>query len=174
MPLWERRSSSTRRTRGKTGERMRLTQLAGALPSVRSLTGDDVEVGGIVADSREVQPGNPFVAVTGVSVNEHTFIAETIVKGAVSAVGRMLCQMRSGAVPSPGIFTYVQVGDFREALDWLCVAWHGFPSRQVALAGVTATDGKRTTINLVDPTLSLGRQVKDDPYSQCPYRRLQC
>ena len=47
---------------------MRLTDLAAALPSVLSLTVDDVDVGGIVDDSRDVRPGNLFVAATSKSL----------------------------------------------------------------------------------------------------------
>jgi len=41
------------------------------------------------------------------------------------------------------------VADGRAALGWLSAAWHGHPSRRLALAGVTGTDGKSTTANLL-------------------------
>ncbi|MGD2176530.1 MAG: UDP-N-acetylmuramoyl-L-alanyl-D-glutamate--2,6-diaminopimelate ligase, partial [Anaerolineae bacterium] len=44
---------------------------------------------------------------------------------------------------------YVQVLSAREAWGWLCAAWHDFPSRKMTLIGITGTDGKTTTVNLV-------------------------
>ena len=132
---------------------MRLTDLAAALPSVLSLTGDDVDVSGIVADSRDVRPGNLFVAVRGVSLDGHVFVAESIARGAVAAVGEMPRRKLAGTVPPAGSFSYVQVGNSREAWGWLCASWHCFPSRTMTLVGVTGTDGKTTTVNLIDSIL---------------------
>jgi UDP-N-acetylmuramoyl-L-alanyl-D-glutamate--2,6-diaminopimelate ligase len=44
---------------------------------------------------------------------------------------------------------YVQVTDSRQAWAWLAAAWHGHPSRQLQLIGVTGTDGKTTTVRLI-------------------------
>ena len=44
---------------------------------------------------------------------------------------------------------FVQVIDGRAALAWLSAAWHGHPSRSMALVGITGTDGKTTTANLL-------------------------
>ena len=132
---------------------MRLTELAAALLSVCSLTGDDVDVSGIVADSRLVQPGNLFVAVPGVDVDGHQFLAEAVTRGAAAAVGEIPLSELPGERPSPGSFTYIRVPDSREAWGWLCAASHGFPSRKMTLVGVTGTDGKTTTVSLIDAIL---------------------
>ncbi len=125
---------------------MRLTRLITALPAVLSRTGGDVEIHTIAADSRQVQPGDLFVAIPGVSVDGHRFIAEAIAEGAVAVVGERPPQELSAPWPA---FTYVQVPNAREAWGWLCATWHGFPSRKMTLVGVTGTDGKTTTTNLV-------------------------
>ena len=49
----------------------------------------------------------------------------------------------------PAAVTYVQVADGRAALAWLSAAWYGNPSRSMALVGITGTDGKTTTANLL-------------------------
>ena len=52
------------------------------------------------------------------------------------------------------------VPDGREALAWLSAAWHGFPSRKMTVVGITGTDGKTTTVNLLYEILrTAGRQV---------------
>jgi len=118
-----------------------------ALPTVLSWTGGNVEVHGVVADSRRVCPGDLFVAIPGLNVDGHRFIAEAVSEGAVAVVGERAPQELPG-LPW-GAFTYVRVPDAREAWGWLCAAWYGFPSRKMTLIGVTGTDGKTTTVNLI-------------------------
>ncbi|MDY7076531.1 MAG: UDP-N-acetylmuramoyl-L-alanyl-D-glutamate--2,6-diaminopimelate ligase, partial [Chloroflexota bacterium] len=126
---------------------MRLKDLLDALPTILGSTGGDVEVHGIAADSRQVRAGDIFVAIPGVSVDGHRFIAEAVNKGAVAVV----CERDPQELPGLawGAFTYVRVPDAREAWGWLCAAWHDFPSRKMTLVGVTGTDGKTTTVNLI-------------------------
>ncbi len=126
---------------------MRLNDLLDTLPTVLGQIGGDVEIHGIAADSRHVRPGDLFVAIPGVSVDGHRFIAEAVVEGAVAVVGERAPQELPG-LPW-GAFTYVRVPDAREAWGWLCTAWHDFPSRKMTLVGVTGTDGKTTTVSLI-------------------------
>lgn len=44
---------------------------------------------------------------------------------------------------------YVQLEDARHSLTWLAAAFHGFPARKLTVIGVTGTDGKTTTSNLL-------------------------
>lgn len=101
----------------------------------------DVEIAGIVMDSRQVQPGDLFVALSGGTADGHGFIPDAIRSGASAVVGT---QALGGlAVP------YIQVVDGRAALARLAAAWHGFPARKLTVIGVTGTDGKTTTSNLI-------------------------
>jgi len=131
---------------------MRLTRLISALPAALARIGGDVEVHGITADSRQVRPGDLFVAYSGVNVDGHLFIAEAVANGAVAVVGERAPRELPG-LPW-GAFTYVRVPDAREAWGWLCAAWRDFPSRKMTLVGVTGTDGKTTTVNLIHAILS--------------------
>ncbi len=128
----------------QTGQLKRLIE---SLPAILGQVGGDVEIGGIAADSRRVRPGDLFVAVTGVNVDGHQFIAQAVVEGAVAVVGERAPQ----ELPDLpwGAFTYVHVPDAREALGWLCAAWHGFPARRMTVVGVTGSEGKTTVVNLV-------------------------
>ncbi|MEE8390446.1 MAG: UDP-N-acetylmuramoyl-L-alanyl-D-glutamate--2,6-diaminopimelate ligase [Anaerolineae bacterium] len=126
---------------------MQLTRLITALPTVLSQTDGDVEIHDIAVDSRRARPGDLFVAIPGVSVDGHRFIAEAVEKGAVAVVGERSLQKLP--VSPVGTFTYVRVPNAREAWGWLCATWHDFPSRKMTLVGVTGTDGKTTTVHLI-------------------------
>jgi len=123
-----------------------LSHLLEALPTVLARAGGDVEVHGVTADSRRVKPGDLFVAIPGVNVDGHRFIPQALEAGAAAVVGERTVEDLPG---SPAHTAYVQVPDAREAWGWLCAAWHHFPSREMTLIGVTGTDGKTTTVNLV-------------------------
>jgi UDP-N-acetylmuramoyl-L-alanyl-D-glutamate--2,6-diaminopimelate ligase len=125
----------------------RLENLLKVLDIVHEQIEGDVLIHAITVDSRQVNPGDLFVAIPGVSVDGHHFIAEAVQKGAVAVVGERALSELSDC--SPGDFTYVRVSNAREAWGWMCAAWHNFPSRKMTLTGVTGTDGKTTTVNLV-------------------------
>jgi UDP-N-acetylmuramoyl-L-alanyl-D-glutamate--2,6-diaminopimelate ligase len=99
------------------------------------------EVTAVTADSRQVRPGALFVAIRGATADGHRFIADAIARGAVAIVGADPLE----ALPVP----YLHVADTRAALAVLAAAFYGFPSRQLSLVGVTGTDGKTTTCNLI-------------------------
>jgi len=127
-----------------------LSELLAALPQA-TLHGDPkVLITGITEDSREVKPGNLFVAYRGMAVDGHQFIAEAIQREAAAVVVEEAKEEGSLCFPplSPA-FPFVHVPSGREALAHLCAAWHGFPARRMAMIGVTGTDGKTTTVNLI-------------------------
>ncbi|TET52567.1 MAG: UDP-N-acetylmuramoyl-L-alanyl-D-glutamate--2,6-diaminopimelate ligase, partial [Anaerolineales bacterium] len=131
---------------------MQLNDLVDALPSVLGRLGGDPEIDGVAVDSRKVEPGDLFVAVPGVDVDGHDFIAEAVSNGAIAVVGERAPQDLPG-LPW-GAFAYVRVLDAREAWGWTCAAWQGFPSRKLVLIGITGTDGKTTTVSLTHSILT--------------------
>lgn len=101
----------------------------------------DMQIRGITSDSRQVQPGYLFVAQVGGNTDGHRFIPSAIEHGVAAIVGT---QPEEG-LPVP----YIQVADSRQALPYLAAAFYGFPARKLTMIGVTGTDGKTTTTNLI-------------------------
>ncbi len=124
---------------------MQLCQLRAAVPGVLEFAGDDTSIAGITDDSRKVQPGFLFVAVRGVAVDGHRFIPAALAAGATAVVG----EEPVAILNLPAGFPYLRVAEARRALGWLHAAWHAFPSRRLVLTGITGTDGKTTTTNLL-------------------------
>ncbi len=122
---------------------MKLSQLLADLPGVLAVYGAaDCLISGVVADSRRVEPGALFVAYRGVEADGHRFLADALLRGAAALAGEL-------PPPADCPVPYVQVEDGRAALAWFSAAWHGHPSRSMALVGITGTDGKTTTANLL-------------------------
>lgn len=98
----------------------------------------------ITFDSRDVRPGNLFVALRGGDADGHAHIGAAIGGGA-SAV--LLDRDQDLPVPR------VVVPDARAALSPLAAEFFGHPSRALTVVGITGTDGKTTTAHLVDGLL---------------------
>ncbi|MFW5714501.1 MAG: UDP-N-acetylmuramoyl-L-alanyl-D-glutamate--2,6-diaminopimelate ligase, partial [Brevefilum sp.] len=102
----------------------------------------DVEISGIAWDSRKVQPGDIFFALAGENYDGHQFILTAVEKGAAAVIGTR--------APAPLKVPYVQIqGDDRLALAKFSAAFYDHPSNDLIVIGVTGTDGKTTTTNLI-------------------------
>ncbi len=99
-----------------------------------------VEVTSITHDSRHVRPGALFCCVPGATADGHDFAPAAVSAGAVAVV----CE-RTVAVPVPRL----RVASVREAMGPLAAAFHGHPSRKMAVAGITGTNGKTTVAHLL-------------------------
>jgi UDP-N-acetylmuramoyl-L-alanyl-D-glutamate--2,6-diaminopimelate ligase len=130
---------------------MRLSHLISALPSLEPQPDSDPDITLVTADSRRVEPGALFVAYHGVSVDGHRFIPDAIARGAAAIVGE---KDLTGLRDLSGLSTYIHVRNGREAFAHLHAAWNGFPARQLIMIGVTGTDGKTTTTNLIHSILT--------------------
>jgi len=125
---------------------MKLGELVSALDGVAELPGPwrQREVTNLVQDSRKASPGAVFVAVRGFHSDGHQFIPQAVRQGAAAVVSEE--NVRIEALPDTPV---IRVPDSRRALARLASRFYEYPSRRLALAGITGTNGKTTTSYLV-------------------------
>lgn len=117
-----------------------------SLPQAPSFDGPDVGVTDIVEHTDYVKPGSCFVARVRTGTDGHPFIGKAIQAGASLIIGQRRLDdlgVELGNVP------YIQVEDSAVTEAWLAAAMYEFPSRKLVMIGVTGTDGKTTTTNLI-------------------------
>jgi UDP-N-acetylmuramoyl-L-alanyl-D-glutamate--2,6-diaminopimelate ligase len=111
-----------------------------------------IEIAGLAYDSRRVRPGDIFVAMPRVPEEKapgdhrdgHDFVPVAAANGAAAAIVERRVE---ADVPQ------VVVSSTRRTLADLAAALFGRPSSRLRLLGVTGTDGKTTTVQLVSQVL---------------------
>ncbi|HEU4570950.1 MAG TPA: UDP-N-acetylmuramoyl-L-alanyl-D-glutamate--2,6-diaminopimelate ligase [Gemmatimonadales bacterium] len=121
----------------------RLRHLADALRRADLLVSaaeGDPTLTALTEDSRKAGPGTLFLAVRGTQADGHAFAPAAVAAGAAALVVERPLGL---GVPE------LVVRDGRLAALALARAWYGDPARQLTLIGVTGTNGKTTTTNIV-------------------------
>jgi len=112
--------------------------------NINSVIGStNIKINKIEFDSRKILDNDLFVAIKGNNVDGNKFIPQAIEKG-----GKVvLCQ----AIPKEIVkgVTYINVRDIRESLALVCSNYYNNPSKNIKLIGITGTNGKTTTSNLM-------------------------
>jgi UDP-N-acetylmuramoyl-L-alanyl-D-glutamate--2,6-diaminopimelate ligase len=103
----------------------------------------NVEIAGVREDSRQVRPGDLFVARAGAKADGAQFVADAKARGAVAVV----CQTAVPRSASP--LPQIVVPDPAAAASVLANLFHGSPGERVRVLAVTGTNGKTTTTYLI-------------------------
>lgn len=127
-----------------------LTQLAKRLPE-SYVVGPDVTIVGVTHDSRKVEDGFAYAAMTGSHSNGYDFIKPAVNLGA----NAIICS--EPKLISPEVQSKVSllvVPSVRQTLGLIACEVYDHPSSRLSLVGVTGTNGKTTTSFLLDAALS--------------------
>ncbi|HET6317681.1 MAG TPA: UDP-N-acetylmuramoyl-L-alanyl-D-glutamate--2,6-diaminopimelate ligase [Chloroflexota bacterium] len=108
-----------------------VAELLSQVPHARLASGDAAAVvSGVTQDTRQLRPGDLFVAVMGFERNGLDFAPEALVRGAPAVVSAS-----------------------RTELADLAAAFYDRPSTRLPVVGVTGTDGKTSTTHLLSAIL---------------------
>ena len=109
----------------------------------------DPEIARIRYDSRQVLPGDLFVALRGQTQDGFDHAGEAVARGAAAVVSERPAPEDLGRRVA-----WVTVANPRRALGLLSAQRAGNPAEKLVLAGVTGTNGKTTTTMLLEALLS--------------------
>ena len=105
-----------------------------------------VAIRGVTEDSRSVRAGALFVAIPGLHVDGHDFVAGAARAGAAAAIVER---------PLPDVaLPQLVVDRAQAALADAAAWWYGDPSHELGVVGITGTDGKTTTSFLAAAALA--------------------
>ena len=123
---------------------MNLERLSAALGPAEVINGAPTEVTALAYDARTVNPGALFFCVPGRRADGHAFAAAAAARGAAALVVE-----RPLPLPLPQLL----VADARAAMPRAAVLFFGAPSRELAVAAITGTNGKTTSAFLLHAIL---------------------
>ncbi len=131
---------------------MKLSELTATVAgSVTPAPGSDApEITGLAYDSRAVAPGDLFFCVSGFRSDGHAFAPQALAAGAAALVTERPLGLGVPELIVPSV---------RAAMAPMASRFYGEPSHELAVVGVTGTNGKTTSAYLIRALLeSCGRQ----------------
>lgn len=104
----------------------------------------DPQISGLVLDSRFVRPGDAFVAIAGFGAHGLGFVEQAKAAGAVAV---LFDPPAPAELPAPA--DAIAVPGLRARMGVMADEFHGHPSRAMTMVGVTGTNGKTSTVQLL-------------------------
>ena len=126
--------------------------LSELLPELEGLSAD-LAVTGLVMDSREVRPGDAFVAIAGFGAHGLNFVDAAREAGATAILFE---PPAPESLPAPA--DAIPVTGLRSRMGTMADRFHGHPSAAMTTVGVTGTNGKTSTVQLLAQAWTLRGQ----------------
>lgn len=117
---------------------MKLSRIAEEIGA--AFTGAEVEISGVIFDSRRVEKGSLFCCLVGEKTDGHRFAQTAMDQGAAA----LICSR-----PLPLDIPQLIVEDGRLAMAKAAACFYGHPEREMTLLGVTGTNGKTSVTYMV-------------------------
>lgn len=119
---------------------MKLKELLAGVNALSVHADPETEITGVYNDSRKVKAGGLFVAIPGFKEDGTVYIGKALEAGAAVVITEK---------PPAGEASFILVENARRALSGISANFYGRPSDQMTVIGVTGTNGKTTTTNLI-------------------------
>jgi len=132
---------------------MKLLDLLQDYPGVELGSAAGMQIRSLAYDSRRVEPGSLFFAISGENDDGHRFIPDALARGAAAIVSERACHGGSAGIQEGSAnlaSRWVRVPKIRRALSSAARAFYGHPEGALRLVGITGTNGKTTTAYLLE------------------------
>lgn len=113
----------------------------------------DGQICGIAFDSRAVRPGDLFLAYSGEHRDGHLYAVDAVRRGAAALVVERVLDLAMAQCVVPSV---------SQVAGPIASKFYGYPSLQMSVVGVTGTNGKTTTCQLLRACLG----TDDQPAAQ--------
>ncbi|MEG0798002.1 MAG: UDP-N-acetylmuramoyl-L-alanyl-D-glutamate--2,6-diaminopimelate ligase [Acidaminococcaceae bacterium] len=120
-----------------------LLDLLIVMPQAKVMGPIDRLVSDVTADSRAVKKGSLFICLKGAHVDGHKYIEQAYRDGAACVLVEAEVKER------PEGLTVIQVKDTRDAMSLVAPWFFDYPGKKMRMIGVTGTNGKTTTTNII-------------------------
>ena len=122
---------------------MKLEKILKEISYISKNIQNDREIVGVSSNSKEIKKDFIFVAIRGFEFDGHNYIENALENGASTIV------YTNDDVEFKNGINYIKVEDARLALAKISNFLSNFPSKSFRMIGVTGTNGKTTTANIV-------------------------
>lgn len=123
-------------------ESLELNEIIGCLNGRTKNISKDIEIQGISTDSRNIAPGELFIALSGMNFDGHNYIENVFEKGAAAAIV---------SKDVDGDYPIIIVKDTLEALRKIAAFYRG--KFHIPVIGVTGSTGKTSTKEMIAAVL---------------------
>ncbi len=126
---------------------MTLSELLSGVSYTANGDFNTVTIGKPETDSRKIEPGDVFFALSGLGSDGHNYIRQAVENGAVAVVAEHDCNSFGAHL--------VLTESSRKAIAIASANFFGHPAEALKLIGVTGTNGKTTVTHIIKQILDL-------------------
>ncbi|HLG20220.1 MAG TPA: UDP-N-acetylmuramoyl-L-alanyl-D-glutamate--2,6-diaminopimelate ligase [Bdellovibrionota bacterium] len=127
---------------------MTVSELIHGIPGSSVRGRGNIQISGVALDSRKVERGDLFVALSGANMDGRRFAEKAVARGAAAVASDQPVEIRNIPV--------IVIPQARRWLGALASRVYGEPSRSMTVVGITGTNGKTTTAHLIESILTAG------------------
>ncbi|MDR0978700.1 MAG: UDP-N-acetylmuramoyl-L-alanyl-D-glutamate--2,6-diaminopimelate ligase [Lachnospiraceae bacterium] len=137
---------------------MELKKILNNIEGLKAKGNLEIDIKQIENDSRKVEEGALFVAITGFETDGHEYIETAIKNGAIAILAENIELIKKIKLPED--VTLIMAPNTRKALAVASANFYGNPSQSLKLIGITGTKGKTTTSFMLKAILEkMGHKV---------------
>ena len=108
---------------------------------------DNIEVGKLETDSRKIEKGDVFIALTGLGADGHNFIGAAVKNGAAAVIAEHETESFGAAL--------IVCENTRILAAYAAANYYGQSHKKLKIIGVTGTNGKTTVTHIIKQILEL-------------------